>query len=62
MTTPKKLILARSWGDVLRVYCFPLELGLIGVGGEGGLGGFEELFVVAVGEVRFVVGAAGFIA
>jgi hypothetical protein len=33
-----------------------------GLRGEGGFGGLEELFVVAVGEVGFVVGAAGFVA
>src|SRR3984957_10546187 len=42
------------------VYVFELEGG--GVVFEAGFGGFEELFVVAVGEVGFVVGSAGLVA
>ena len=33
-----------------------------GSAGEAGLGGLEELLVVALGEVRLVVRAAGFVA
>ncbi len=33
-----------------------------GIVDVGGFGGFEELFVVAVGEVGFVVGSAGLVA
>ena len=46
--------------DVADVDVFPLEGG--GVVFEGGFGGLQELFVVAVGEVGFVVGSAGLVA
>ncbi len=46
--------------DVADVDVFELEGG--GVVFVGGFGGFEELFVVAVGEVGLVVGSAGLVA
>src|SRR5216683_3659578 len=63
MTSKKSgggVVAARARLDVADVYVFPLEGG--GVVFEGGFGGFEELFVVAFGEVGFVVGSAGLVA
>jgi hypothetical protein len=51
------VVAARAWFDVADVYFFELEGG--GVVFVACFGGFEELFVVAVGEVGFVVGSAG---
>src|SRR5258707_12340780 len=54
------VVAARARFDVADVDLFPLEGG--GVVLEAGLGGLEELFVVARGEVGFVVGSAGLVA
>jgi len=54
------VVAAWAWFDVLDVDLFELEGW--GVVFEAGLGGFEEFFVVAFGEVGFVVGSAGLVA
>src|ERR1035441_848663 len=56
------VVTARARLDVLSIDFFVLEAGTIGGSGETGLGGLEELLIVAVGEVGFVVGAARLIA
>jgi hypothetical protein len=56
------LVLTRAGLDELGVDFFVFEAGFVGVGGECGFGGLEELFVVAVGEVGLVVRAAGLVA
>ena len=56
------LVFAWARLDVLRVDFFVFKMRLAGFGVESGLGGLEELFVVAVWEVRLIVRAAGFIA
>src|ERR1700722_1324793 len=48
--------------DEAGVDLFPLEAGCGGCWVEDGFGGFEELFVVAIGEVGFGGGAAGLVA
>ncbi len=53
---------ARAGLDELRIDCFVLEAWAFGLAGEAGLGGFQKILVVAVGEIGFVVGAAGFVA
>ena len=54
------VVAARAWFDVADVDFFEVDAG--GVVYEGGAGGFEELLVVAFGEVGFVVGSARFVA
>ncbi|MCU1226923.1 MAG: hypothetical protein JWQ42_5016 [Edaphobacter sp.] len=54
------VVAARSRFDVANINVFKLELGCVAV--EAGLGGLEELLVVALWEVGFVVGSAGLIA
>src|ERR1035437_2390242 len=56
------VVAARARLDELRIDFFVFEAGTGGLAGEAGLGGFQELLVVSVGEVGFVVGAAGFVA
>src|SRR5260370_6418784 len=54
------VVTARPRLDVLDVDLFELEVR--SVVAKAGFGGFEELFVVALGEVRLVVGATGLVA
>src|SRR5215469_1857669 len=56
------VVSARARLDVLRVHFFEFELRAVAMARETRLGGLQELLVVALGEVRFVVRAARFIA
>ena len=53
---------ARAGLDELRIYRFVLEARAFGRACKAGLGGFQKIFVVSVGEIRFVVCASGFVA
>src|SRR5580658_2887255 len=55
------VIPARARLDELGVYFFVFEARTFRCAGECGLGGLEELLVVAVGEVRLVMSASGFV-